>query len=240
MKNFFTLLLLCGLTAAAPALDFNLNTGGGVCLGGHFTRYSLSSTGPVSSIDAEQKNNKFNAGFFAFFDAALVEFSTGVHTGIFSYFEADRISSAGVQGEKNTHSGTGQEVMLDLVLLGKYPFTLNDRLSLFPLAGMAYQVCLVQNRDGRSRTYELDVDGNYYTLSFWNAMFINLGAGVDFDLSSSLFLRTELIYEIRMKTRYEKDALEEVERTVDAASTRLSGLSSGPILRVAAGWRIRK
>ena len=239
MKNFLSLLLLFGLTTIAPAADFNLSTGGGLYLGGHFTRYSLSSRGPVSSIDADQNINQFNIGAFAFFDATWLEVSAGVHTGINNYMESDRISSAGVQGEKNDNSGTGQEVMLNFVLLGKYPFTLNERLKLFPLAGIGYQVTLLQNRDGRSRTNELDVDRNYYTLPFWNALFVNLGAGMDFTLSSRSFLRTELIYGIRLQTGYEADSLEEVKRTVDASSTNLNGLSSGPTLRVAAGWRLR-
>ena len=231
---------MCGSTASAPAADFILATGGGVYLGGHFTRYSLSSRGPVSSIDARQNINQFNAGAYAFFDATWLEFSAGVHTGLNTYRESDQISSAGVQGDRNTQSGTGQEVMLNIVLLGKYPFTLNDRLLLFPLAGIGYQINLLQNRDGRSRTNELDVDRNYYTLPFWNAMFVNLGAGMDFKLSAFSFLRTELIYGIRLRTGYETDALEEVKRTVDASSTSLSGLSSGPTIRVAAGWRIRQ
>ena len=239
MKYFLTALLLCGLSSAAPAADFSLSTGGGAYLGGHFTRYSLFSRGPVSSINADLNVNQSYFGAYAFFDANWLEFSAGVHTGINNWSETSRIGSAGAQGEREVLSGTGQDIMVNFVLLGKYPFIFDDRLTLFPLAGVAYHVCLLQSRDGRSRTNELDVDRNYYTLSFWNAWFIKLGAGMDFNLSSSIFLRTELIYEIRLRTRYETDALEEVKRTVDATDTRLSGLSSGPVLRAAIGWQIR-
>ena len=239
MKKFLFLTLLFVLTITLPAADFSLSTGGGFYLGGHFTRYRISfPIGETVSMSATQDMDQFNIGGYAFFDATWVEFSVGVHTGLNSYNET--MTSPYFM----LNEGTGQETMLNFTLLGKYPFALNEKFTLFPLAGLEYHVALSQYRqpqgqERKSRTEEYNFDGEKYTLSYFNAMFIDLGAGMDFDLSTSIFFRTELLYNIRLETRQEKDAQKQARAGFGATGdSKLSGLSSGPTLRLGVGYRL--
>ena len=238
------------LTGTIPASDFSLSAGGGAYFGGHFTRYSLSvdcqSSGNAVKATASQHANHFNFGGFLFLDGTWAVFSLGFHGGNSSFREVMTVDSSVGRYLDTATEGIGREMMFTLALLGKYPFTLNERFTVFPLAGIEYQISMRQRRqpDGRrlySRTngvQEVDANGKPYKMSAWNAFMVNLGGGLDIALTSPLFLRMETLYAIRLQTNYEKDALEKTKIGVNATDRpRLRGLSSGPTLRIAVGWR---
>ncbi|MDR1970921.1 MAG: hypothetical protein LBQ46_03275 [Treponema sp.] len=244
--------LLSLALAVLPALgafgmDFSLGAGG--LLGGLFTRYTLRADGelvvPVQ-VFSEQELDQINFGGFLFFDATWAELSLGLQGGRGAYWEAISAKSGGQEVYGQRGGGTGRETMLDLSLLGKYPFRLNERLSIFPLAGLSYQIALRQYRDPDlgaeyDRTdgiREKDRKGNAYTLSAWNSLFINIGAGLDITLYRRLFLRTEVLYGFRLKTPFEIDALDRVKDTLKAPDPKLKGLTGGPSLRLSLGWRL--
>jgi len=225
--------------------------GAGAHAGGLFTRYKLSANGKIEGdpvdINAAQTMNQFNCGAFLFFDAAWVEFSAGVQRGINSYEETMIAASPSIDDITTTSRGEGSEVMLSLALLGKCPFTLSENFIVFPLAGLEYQITLMQFRQPEGRRQydrtdpergETDADGKIYALPVWNSLFIVVGGGMDYRLSSSLFLRTELLYGFRLQTFYETDSLEKAKKGVNAQEPKLGGLTSGPTLRIAAGWRL--
>ena len=68
--------------AAVYAHGFSLSAGGGGILGGSFTRYTLSADGTELRINADQRVNQFDYGFFAFFDATFGTFSIYMQNGI--------------------------------------------------------------------------------------------------------------------------------------------------------------
>jgi len=248
MKKCFVLILTCVLVNILPAEDFALSAGAGLSVGGLFTRYTLTGNGnmlgdPVD-VEAKQEMDQFNFGGFLFFDATWAEFSVGVQGGLNNYKETVTISDPGT--DDIVYKGEGSEIMLTLTLLGKYPFTLSDKLKVFPLLGLDYQIALMETRkpEGlkrRDRTHKKygDVDSNdeIYELSVWNSLFILIGGGVDYNLTSNMFLRGELLYGFRLQTFYEVDALELAKKRFNANNPELSGLTSGPALRVATGWR---
>jgi hypothetical protein len=117
----------------------------------------------------------------------------------------------------------------------------------FPLAGIEYQIALLEYRypenlkeynrtDGKRET---DSNGKAYKLSIWNSLLIDIGAGLDFFFYPRMFLRTEVLYGFRLQTPYEVDALDKVKKMVNAPDPKLAGLTSGPVLRVALGYRFR-
>jgi len=191
--------------------------------------------------------NQFNFGGFLFADAKWVEFCAGIQGGLNNYNETMIAASPTIEDITSTSKGEGSETMLTLALLGKYPFALGEKFTIFPLLGLEYQIALMQARkpEGRRRydrtdpiRGESDVNGDTYTLSMWNSLLVVIGAGIDYDLSSSMFLRTELQYGFRLMTFYEVDSLEKAKKGVNAPDPKLAGLTSGPALKIAAGWRL--
>jgi hypothetical protein len=231
-------------------VDFSLSAGGGGFLGGLFTRYTLNARGTVAGMPVDvastQELNQFNYGAYLFLDAAWAEFSVSIQGGTGTYREdmsADSSREGTIFGSDG--KGSGSEIMAGFALLGKYPFRLSRQWAVFPLAGVAYHLALLERRDPEQfKAYdrtdgirESDSQGNAYRLSTWNSFFIDIGAGFDYHATPRLFLRTELLYAFRLMTPFEVDALEKVKKMTGAPDPKLSGLTSGPILRFGLGYR---
>jgi hypothetical protein len=244
--NFMALLFTLAPVLAAFGADFSLSAGGGAFTGGFFTRYTLSGTGSIADAQVDvrsiQEINQFNYGGFLFFDATWLEFSLSFQWGTNTWMETTTAESGGKREIDIKNEGVGLETMLGFTLLGKYPFALTRQLSLFPLAGLEYQIVFTEyrkkgNRKYDPRTKETDSSNKPYKLSAWNSLFVDIGGGLDFGFIPSLFLRTELVYAFRLMTPYEVDALEKIKKMVNAPDPKLAGLTSGPVLKVSLGYR---
>jgi opacity protein-like surface antigen len=256
MRKTIYIIALCAVLPLGAAFGTDFSLGGGGFLGGLFTRYTLTADGkyeipglietPVDVLST-QEINQINYGGYLFFDAAFAELSLGFHRGDNTWREDLSINSP-TEGEvySSNPQGTGTELMLDLTLLGKYPFRLGERFTLFPLAGVEYQIALLERRkQGDLRAYDrtdgvLEKDSNRdaYRLSAWNSLLIDIGAGFDFIVFPSMYLRAELLYGFRLMTPYEVDALEKVKKLANAPNPKLGGLTSGPVLRIGVGYRL--
>jgi hypothetical protein len=241
------------LIGAAHGADFSMSAGGGGFAGGHFTRYELTACGKLAGaaldVFSGQEIDQLNLGGCLFFDAAWAEFNISLLSGASRYSETMYAKNNGsiVFGKAGADSGKGWETMLGMSLLGKWPFKLNALFTAFPLLGVDYQIALRELRQpagmrvydrARDRVREQpDSDGNPYKLSAWNALFVVLGGGLDFYFYRPFFLRAELLYSIRLQTPWETDSLEKVKKMVNAPNPKLGGLSSGPTLKLAVGWR---
>ena len=239
----FFAIALCGNLWAA---DFSLSAGAGGLIGGLFTRYTLKADGAIDGnpmkVDAGQDMNQFNYGGLVFFDATYGEFSLSIQNGINNWQQILDIGGL----ESNTPTkGNGWESMLGFSLLGKYPFRLGERFTLFPLMGMEYQAALVQERtqpdgyiyDRSDGLREKDKDGNAYKLSDWNSLFVNVGCGADFAIRGKFFVRGEILYSFRLMTSYETKNLEYMKVMTGDNDPKLTGLTSGPSFRLSAGYR---
>ena len=254
-KRFCVTALVMILAAPVWCNEFAMSLGGGGFIGGHFTRYKLMADGnidvtPQSSANVKitslQNMNQLDFGGGLFFDATWAEFGVNIVVGMNSYSDATDAKNGGkiVYGDEAT--GTGRETMLGLSLLGKYPFELTQQISIFPLLGIDYRIALQELRQPEGRKLydratgiqeQLDSNKERYKLSAWNALFVVMGAGLDYRFHSSWFLRTELLYNIRLMTPWESDGLKKLKEQLSAPDPRLSGLSSGPALKISAGWR---
>jgi hypothetical protein len=187
--------------------------------------------------------DRFDYGGFVFLDATYAELAVSLFNGLGGYRETMDYNSESLSDDK----GTGYETMLGISLLGKYPFVLNEKWSLFPLLGAEFLIALAERRqpDG-GKVYDrtkgelaadMDKDGEPYPLSAWNSLLVKIGAGADYTLTRFLFLRGEFFYSLRLQTKYETGAVEMVKAMLDVPSPKLVGLTSGPSLRIALGYR---
>jgi hypothetical protein len=242
-KQVFLLIFFAAL-GGLYAVDFSLSTGGGALLGYTFTRYTLEGTASGGeAVKSVQSMDRFDYGGFVFLDAVYAEFAVSMQGGLGGYRETADYDSSGLSDDK----GTGYETLLGISLVGKYPFVLNEKWSVFPLLGAEYLIAFVERRqpDGEKvfdRTKgnlaaDMDKDGEPYPLSAWNSLLIKVGAGADYTLTRFLFLRGEFFYSFRLQTRYETGAVEMVKTQFNVSSPKLSGLTSGPSLRIALGYR---
>jgi len=255
MKKFFILILTCAIANILPAADFSFSAGAGATAGYLFTRYRLTADGQIDgepvNVDMGQQMDQFNYGAFLFADGTWVKFSVGIQGGLGSYKETQfvEVDNPDVDEIVSTYKGKGFETMLTLALVGKYPFvTPSEKITWFPLVGIEYQIALMQARqpEGRERRNrddpirgETDADGDRFDISVWNSLFVVVGAGMDYDLTSSLFLRTELQYSFRLQTPYEVDRLKFAKKMINSDNPKLGGLTSGPSIKIAAGWRFK-
>jgi hypothetical protein len=248
MKKSLALLVFgVVLGAGVSAENFSLSTGAEALLGYTFTRYTLrgDSNGDIESI---QSMDRFNYGGGLFFDATYAEFTVLLQGGQHSYGETMDLKPREKSwvNASNDH-GTGTEMLLGFTLLGKYPFTITEKFSVFPLLGVEYQIALLEWRkpDG-DKVYDRkdgmlaadrDKNGDPYPLSAWNSFWIDVGAGVDYYIRGNFFLRGEILFGFRLMTAYETGALEMVKNQFDAPDPKLVGLTGGPNVRISAGYK---
>ena len=225
---------------------FSISAGGGGIFGGVFTRYTLRADGDIASIDARQQMDQFDYGFFAFVDATYATLSFSFLNSANNWREPAHV--VGMEELNFGGSGQGWGRSLGFLLMGRWPFTLNNRITVFPMLGVKYQIALMQRRtnaDGfvYDRTDGVDEGehdryGNPFLLSDWNAFWINLGVGADFVVLDNFFIRGEFHYGFRLMTSHERKNLNLIRHETGDDSPRLGGLTSSPSLRISAGWQL--
>jgi len=247
MKKIIYIFVLIILgTSYIYAADLSPSAGAGGIIGGFFTRYTLAADGKVNNdrikIDANQEANQFNYGFFAFFDITYGVFSIYFQNGGNNWKESFVIDGL---DNSSKSDGKGWESVIGLSLLGKYPFYLSEQITVFPLLGVDYHISLKQQRtqpDGwvydRNDGYrERDKNNKAYKLMDWNSCWINIGGGLDYNLTDKLFIRSKLLYSFRLMTPYEVKNLDMMKTMAGDPKPKLGGLTSGPSVRISAGYR---
>jgi hypothetical protein len=237
-KLVIAFFFLAALLPHVWGVDFSAGVGG--LLGYTFTRYTMEGGGAKSS----QSMDRFDYAGFAFFDATYATFSILFQSGKNNWKETTTLNTATLP----SGNGEGSSSSLVFSLMGKYPFTVNDQLTWFPLLGIAYHLTLSEKRKPEgypveySRTKsanpaDRDKNGKPYPLSAWNSFWIELGAGMDYIISGPLFLRTDVQFGFRLPTTYELGALEVVKKTFGVSDPQLKGLTGNPALKIAVGYR---
>jgi hypothetical protein len=205
MKKIAVLgVLLAVLSVSAFALpEVKMSAGGGFFLQDYWT------TRENSGISA--KYNQFDWGIFGLFDATYVEANLGLAFGTYTYPVSITPFTA-----STTH--------LVLSLYGKYPFAVNEKITIFPLLGFDYNVLLSYKYMGGSFSRSDLTYSDYY-----DAFLISFGVGFDYDIGQSLYFRGEGRWGFRLHTKQEKKDLD--------TYSGLNIFSTGPKFTAAVGYK---
>ena len=162
--------------------QFRLSAGGGLYFTSDFGGGVETS---VYGIKYHKNTPYFGGGTFGFFDATYVEANLG-----FFYVNCNYDDS--IQGKFDI-SING----IDIGILGKYPFVLSTKLTLFPLLGITYRFMT----SGETSTGKKVVD-----IEDLSALWFKFGGGLDYSFTDMIYLRGEVLYGLRLKNKVEKDA----------------------------------
>ena len=247
-EKIILLIMLVSFPITVFTADFSFSLGGGGLIGYTFTRYTLAGDDDTGKyVESKQNMDRVNYGGFVFFDLTYAVLSVVYQAGNNKWSESVQYPNGSYL---TNDKGIGKEASIGLSLLGKYPFTINDKIILFPMFGLEYNFALTQKRqpeddlmykrqDGELKA-DRDKNDNPYPISAWNSLWINLGGGADFFLTKSLFIRSELLFGIRLPTKYEMGALEVVKQEpTNIKNPKMSGLTGTPMLRISLGYRFK-
>jgi opacity protein-like surface antigen len=250
-KTFFTLAIFA-LAAPLFALpDFFLSAGGGGIFNAHwktgilrdeYKEYGISGG---SQPDPTQKtqdamlqglfdttDRTFGGGVYGFFDATYAELNAAfiINRANQTLDSPDELVDPANKEQRFTF------YQLNLSLLLKYPFSLGERWSLFPLLGIDGQIGLgdfdSELKKGFQKTkgfgYEVPNLGE-----FWNSLWVKLGIGADFRLSKNLFIRGEALYGLKLNSVYES-------QMAGYWAEQAGGIANGPNIKIGLGYRFGK
>jgi hypothetical protein len=231
-KIVFAAFLLV-LATAVFAADFGISVGGGAILGGNFTKSETDPTNMVVQKTAlAYETNAFVAGAFLFVDATYAELSAayfaeiGKVTGV-SHTVTDSLGSSFYAEDNGKHADADQDYLSHVIivdLLGKYPFVLNEKFTVFPALGVGLKFPIAGNENSDK---EHDVT--------WGVVG-KAGAGLDFSLTQALFLRCEALFAYQFAS--DQDAkIEQAGRLFDFKFKSV-GYNLGPQVKIGVGYKV--
>ncbi|AEF85530.1 hypothetical protein TREPR_1711 [Treponema primitia ZAS-2] len=262
MKKTLLVFLTFALTVSAYCVEFSLSAGGGLTGIAHrkqaevrdeFKNYEGDGQyGGLIKIPTPQTIEATQQGFFdtdeivggvgahGFFDVTYVEVNAA--------FLVTRIEqTVHIPDLPNISSNfAGSEVYDHLVtqvyfsMFGKYPFKIkNSAWTIFPLIGATYEVALSEEDDRFINSFKKVVALGYEMPNLGellNSLWIKAGVGADYSLekmaNKPLFLRTELLYGLKLPNNYESD-------TAGYWEDNLKGMSNGLTLSLALAYKIK-
>ena len=213
------LLVLTMFVAGGTFAQTNYSIGGGGFFGNDFGGgITGSSSDGLFNITTEMPNA--GGGAYAFLDAAYME----VALGIFFAGSPVKITTT-VNGQSESDSHDLNLMSFNIGLFVKYPFAVNEAVTFFPLLGIEYQSVFSAVFNGDKE----NVPDDYSTL--W----LKLGGGVDYSITSKIFFRAEALYGIRLSSKVEKDTEKELVKNFAFRTETLLG--HGLTVNLGIGYR---
>jgi hypothetical protein len=236
VKKGLAALLVAAAAVSAQALSWGMSSSFGSEFGGGLEG---SASGLEVTLSGKHEISYFTMSPCFFFDVTYLELSVG--------------TLLGWGKSTTTWSGAGfplppdeelsiTAMSLTVGALGKYPIEVNDRITVFPLAGIGYQMySSVDDKDWETVRY----DNGKPVARDMDALWFRLGIGMDVGVSgSAVYARLAALYGVRLATKYEKDLKDAYEKVlepykdaggaVDVQTVRGHGLT----VRIAFGYRL--
>lgn len=134
--------------------------------------------------------------------------------------------------EKYTGNFELNSTQFGFTILGKYPVAVGPGVTVFPLAGIDYQIFLSGKNEGLTIERD-DMSGDYKDL--YDAFSLVVGAGLDYDITKKLYLRGEVLVNFKMEGSSDR-ALKKLARDDNLS---FSLFTFGPRVSIGVGYRYK-
>jgi outer membrane protein W len=219
MKKIIAVLVIFVCVGTALSAQINFSAGGGALLDmsfGNGTKYKKDKDSATSGF----RNISFGA--YGFFDATYAEIDVS-----FAYGSLTSVSKSNISDKKsNNTDDAGSVTQLGITLLGKYPISMGS-ITVFPLAGIGYNIVLSWKDDDGDKVEWPD---DHSAMKDMSQFAILAGGGLDFDITSNLYLRGSVLLQARLPNKLMRDSVKDVN---DTKTT----LGFGPVIKVGVGYR---
>jgi opacity protein-like surface antigen len=200
MKKISLLVLVLAAFAAGEAFAQNkISAGVGGFIGGDF---GGGAEGKLSQGSFEEKLTSetpyFGGGGFIFLDATYAELSLSFLKGGVT----DKVTVDDGSTSTSIEEDGGSFMNFNIGLLGKYPIAVGEKLKVFPLLGIEYDICLsAKEKNGIEYKNERGEDAS----GDFSALWFKLGGGLDINVTETVYFRFEALYGFRLANKAEKD-----------------------------------
>jgi len=185
---------------------FSVSIGGGVRVGGSFTEGTHEEKGSEGigglmrdyTITTTNNKSAFDIGGFIFLDLKYAEINASMYNGSGNSrrsWKKDYKDKTIPAENTNDTTGNFSTLLLNIGVLAKYPFNLNNKITLFPALGADYQLWLLHTENKKKTPGDLSAN---------NALWLKLGGGMDYHFTRSFFLRTELLWGAKFPSKNER------------------------------------
>jgi hypothetical protein len=174
--------------------------GAGLTISGAFnnglTGSGINTNGDYVNVDFTMRI--FDVGITMFFDFKYVEIMLG----------------SSVFAEMTYHAENAWRYnSLDMAVLGKYPIKLSEsRYTFYPMLGGTYKMVYSVKDTGTNARADDPLD--------FSMLWFNAGFGIDHELFGNFYTKTQILYGIRLPTKFEKD-LKKIIESVPLGSTKI-------------------
>jgi hypothetical protein len=196
---------ICAALLSAAAFGADVSLGFGLRTG-PLLGYGTKSNTPMPNYDTNVVQEEMGTAK-SFYASGFVGFDVFFDV---KYVEAD----VGVFIQPSVNEGIAGFLNFDLLL--KYPFTITDQFTLFPLLGADYTVRLAMNDECGNFRARGDMDFKYKNSQEYpevtvgtrhDELWFKVGIGGDTSLSGRVYLRNELLWGFRLNTTWEKEMI---------------------------------
>jgi opacity protein-like surface antigen len=220
MKKIIAVLVIFVCVGTALSAQISFSAGGGALLdmsfgnGMKYKKDKISMTGGIRNI---------SFGGYGFFDVTYAEIDVS-----FAYGSLTETYKENLDGKKDSENDPGGSVMqLGITLLGKYPISMGS-ITVFPLAGIGYNIVLSRSDEKGDKEKWPD---DHSAMKDLSQFAILAGGGLDFDITSNLYLRGSALLQLRFPNKEARDGIK------DLGSDWKTTLGFGPVIKVGVGFR---
>jgi opacity protein-like surface antigen len=209
--------------AEEKASTLRISIGAGGALNANFATWFVDKDAPGDLY--RYNSSSLGTAPYLLLDLRYIEVNVGLGIGKTGNFHSDNPLESNPHFPARTLSLRGGVYV-------KLPFALSDRFTLYPLAGAEYELFLAAFKgDDRDAKFPVSASNqNADPLEALSAVSFKVGVGLDTAFTEHWFLRTELLYGLRLPNKFEQYQ-NDVYTDVD------SKLFHGGDFKIAIGYR---